>query len=178
MLQILDDGILTDSQGRKVDFRNTVIIMTSNIGARKITDTAKSIGFSDNNADADYEKIKEGVLSELKKEFRPEFLNRIDEIIVFHKLTEPEIKEIAALMLESVKKRMKAMEIDVEFTDNLVSMIAKEGFDATYGARPLRRAIQTKVEDFLAEKMLEGVIKAPTKITVDFDEKTEANDDN
>lgn len=169
MLQILDDGILTDSQGRKVDFRNTVIIMTSNIGARKITDTAKSIGFSDNNADADYEKIKEGVLSELKKEFRPEFLNRIDEIIVFHKLTEPEIKEIASLMLESVKKRMKAMEIDVEFTDNLVSMIAKEGFDATYGARPLRRAIQTKVEDFLAEKMLEGLIKAPCSIVIDYD---------
>ncbi len=166
MLQILDDGILTDSQGRKVDFRNTVIIMTSNIGARKITDTAKSIGFADSGADSDYEKIKESVLSELKKEFRPEFLNRIDEIIVFHKLTDIEIKEIASLMLKSVEKRMKALDIDITFEDALVSQIAKEGFDPTYGARPLRRAIQTKVEDFLAEKMLEGEIKAPAAITL------------
>ena len=169
MLQILDDGILTDSQGRKVDFRNTVIIMTSNIGARKITDTAKSIGFADSNADSDYEKIKESVLSELKKEFRPEFLNRIDEIIVFHKLTDTEIKEIASLMLKSVEKRMAAMDIKVSFSSELISMIAKEGFDPTYGARPLRRAIQTKVEDFLAEKMLEGEIKAPCSIVIDYD---------
>lgn len=166
MLQILDDGILTDSQGRKVDFRNTVIIMTSNIGARKITDTAKSIGFADTSADADYEKIRENVLGDLKKEFRPEFLNRIDEIIVFHKLTEDEILRITSLMLESVKKRMKALEIDITFDDSLVAMIAHEGFDPTYGARPLRRAIQTKVEDFIAEKMLTGDIRAQSSVTL------------
>ncbi len=159
MLQILDDGILTDSQGKKVDFKNTVIIMTSNIGARKITDTAKSIGFSDSSKASDHEKIKESVLSELKKEFRPEFLNRIDEIIVFHKLSEDEIKEIAKLLLKSVKKRMESMEIKISFEDSLLSMIAKEGFDENYGARPLKRAIQSKVEDFLAEKMLSGEIK-------------------
>ncbi len=166
MLQILDDGILTDSQGRTVDFRNTVIIMTSNIGARKITDTAKSIGFSDNSAEADYEKIKENVMSDLKKEFRPEFLNRIDEIIVFHKLTAPQIEKITALMLESVKKRMKASDIDVTFDASLIQFIAKEGFDPTYGARPLRRAIQSKVEDFIAEKMLEGAIQAKSSVTL------------
>ncbi len=166
MLQILDDGILTDSQGRKVDFRNTVIIMTSNIGARKITDSAKSIGFSDSSAESDYEKIKENVMSDLKKAFRPEFLNRVDEIIVFKKLTEEEIKKITALMLGSVKKRMFSLGIDIEFDDKLISLIAKEGYDPSYGARPLRRAIQTDVEDFIAEKMLEGKIEKGTAVTL------------
>ncbi len=166
MLQILDDGILTDSQGRKVDFRNTVIIMTSNIGARKITDSAKSIGFSDSSAESDYEKIKENVMSDLKKAFRPEFLNRVDEIIVFKKLTEEEIKKITALMLGSVKKRMFSLGIDIEFDDKLISLIAKEGYDPSYGARPLRRAIQTDVEDFIAEKMLEGKIEKGTSVTL------------
>ncbi len=169
MLQILDDGILTDSQGKKVDFKNTVIIMTSNIGARKITDTAKSIGFSDTSKAADHEKIKENVLSELKKEFRPEFLNRIDEIIVFHKLSEEEIKKIAKLLLKSVEQRMEAMEIKISFDDSLLSMIAKEGFDETYGARPLKRAIQSKIEDFLAEKMLSGEIKKGDEKNLSFD---------
>ena len=166
MLQILDDGILTDSQGRKVDFRNTVIIMTSNIGARKITDSANSIGFSDSSAESDYEKIKENVMSDLKKAFRPEFLNRVDEIIVFKKLTEEEIKKITALMLGSVKKRMFSLGIDIEFDDKLISLIAKEGYDPSYGARPLRRAIQTDVEDFIAEKMLEGKIEKGTAVTL------------
>ncbi len=166
MLQILDDGILTDSQGRRVDFRNTVIIMTSNIGARKITDSAKSIGFADTGAEADYEKIKESVMSDLKKAFRPEFLNRIDEIIVFRKLTEEEIGRITSLMLKSVKKRMGPLGINIEFDENLVSFLAKEGYDPSYGARPLRRVIQTKVEDFIAEKMLEGEIKKDSSVTL------------
>lgn len=166
MLQILDDGILTDSQGRRVDFKNTVIIMTSNIGARKITDSAKSIGFADTGAEADYEKIKENVMSDLKKEFRPEFLNRIDEIIVFKKLSEEEIKKITEIMLSSVKKRMQLLNISVCFDDKLISFISHEGFDPTFGARPLRRAIQTKVEDFIAEKMLEGKIKAGESVTL------------
>lgn len=166
MLQILDDGILTDSQGRRVDFRNTVIIMTSNIGARKITDSAKSIGFSDSSAESDYEKIKESVMSDLKKAFRPEFLNRIDEIIVFKKLTREEIKQITSLMLESVKKRMQALDVDIEFDAKLLELIAKEGYDPSYGARPLRRAIQTDVEDFIAEKMLEGKIEKGTHVTL------------
>lgn len=166
MLQILDDGILTDSQGRRVDFKNTVIIMTSNIGARKITDSAKSIGFADTGAEADYEKIKENVMSDLKKEFRPEFLNRIDEIIVFRKLNEEEIKKITEIMLSTVKKRMLSLDIGVSFDDRLISLIAKEGFDPSYGARPLRRAIQTKIEDFIAEKMLEGKIKRGESVTL------------
>lgn len=166
MLQILDDGILTDSQGRRVDFRNTVIIMTSNIGARKITDSAKSIGFADTGAEADYEKIKESVMSDLKKAFRPEFLNRIDEIIVFRKLTEEEIGRITSLMLKSVKKRMEPLGINIEFDEKLVSFLSKEGYDPSYGARPLRRVIQTKVEDFIAEKMLEGEIKKDSSVTL------------
>ena len=166
MLQILDDGILTDSQGRRVDFKNTVIIMTSNIGARKITDSSKSIGFANTGAEADYEKIQENVMSDLKKEFKPEFLNRIDEIIVFKKLREEEIKKITEIMLSSVKKRMQSLNIGVDFDDRLISFIASEGFDPTYGARPLRRAIQTKIEDFIAEKMLEQEIKAGESVTI------------
>ncbi|MDP4133276.1 MAG: ATP-dependent Clp protease ATP-binding subunit [Bacillota bacterium] len=167
MLQVLDDGILTDSQGRKVDFRNTVIIMTSNIGARKITDKAKTLGFTENTgADSDYEKIKSSVMSDLKEAFRPEFLNRVDEIIVFHKLTEPEIKKITSLMLKSVAKRLESMEIKTSFNDTLIEYLAKEGYDPIYGARPLRRAIQSKVEDFIAEKMLEGEIEQGSSITL------------
>lgn len=166
MLQILDDGILTDSQGRRVDFRNTVIIMTSNIGARKITDSAKAIGFADSDSEADYEKIKESVMSDLKKAFRPEFLNRIDEIIVFKKLTEEEIGRITSLMLDSVKKRMESLGINIAFDEKLKAMLSKEGYDPSYGARPLRRVIQTRVEDFIAEKMLEGEIKKDSSVTL------------
>lgn len=165
MLQILDDGILTDSQGRRVDFRNTVIIMTSNIGARKITDSAKSIGFADTGAEADYEKIKESVMSDLKKAFRPEFLNRIDEIIVFRKLTEEEIDRITSLMLKSVKKRMEPLGINIEFDEKLVSFLSKR--DTTRHTRAAAsRVIQTKVEDFIAEKMLEGEIKKDSSVTL------------
>ncbi len=173
LLQILDDGRLTDSQGRTVDFKNTVIIMTSNVGARLIVDKqAESLGFksADDNSSKEksQEEIKEAVLSELKKLFRPEFLNRVDDIIVFNKLNEDEIKEIAGKMLENLKNRVKTMDIDIDFTDNAISEISKEGFDDTYGARPLRRAIQSKIEDALSEKILEGQIAKGSKVSCDF----------
>ncbi len=170
LLQILEDGILTDSQGRRVDFRNTVIIMTSNIGARLITDTAsKSFGFStaEEKNDADYNVIKENVITELKKHFRPEFLNRVDETIVFHKLEKAEIESIAKLMLETLRNRLKENCIDITFTDKAVEIIALEGFDPIYGARPLRRAIQSRIEDLLAEKMLENGVGEGDSVTID-----------
>lgn len=173
LLQILDDGRLTDSQGRTVDFKNTVIIMTSNVGARLIAEKSTgSLGFKTVDEEIKNEKsqeeVKKAVLEELKKLFRPEFLNRVDDIIVFNKLCENEIKEIAEKMLDTLKNRVKAMEIDIDFTENAVSEISKEGFDDTYGARPLRRAIQNKIEDALSEKMLEGTIKKNSKVTCDF----------
>ena len=156
LLQILEDGILTDSQGRRVDFKNTVIIMTSNIGARLITDKERKLGFgsSDTPSEASHEQIKQNVLGELKQAFRPELLNRIDEIIVFSQLSQENIESITRLMLGNLKSRMSTLNVNVEFTDELVKYLAKEGFDIAYGARPLRRAIQSKVEDFLADKML------------------------
>lgn len=173
LLQILEDGILTDSQGRRVDFRNTVIIMTSNLGARMITEN-KSLGFAaeSQNADRDYTKIKSDVMGELKRAFRPEFLNRIDDIIVFRQLTKDDIKEISSKMLNILKTRMAANDITAEFTDNAVVRIAEVGFDPIFGARPLRRAIQSDIEDMIAEKMLAGEIKTGDSIKIDFaDEK-------
>ena len=170
LLQILEDGILTDSQGRRVDFRNTVIIMTSNLGARLITEN-KSLGFAAgaSDADKDYEKIKSDVMGELKRAFRPEFLNRIDDIIVFHQLNEENIKEICIKMLETLKERLAANEISAEFTDTAIERIAKAGFDPVYGARPLRRAIQSDIEDMIAEKMLDGTVKSDSNVIVDFE---------
>ncbi len=172
LLQILDDGRLTDSQGRTVDFKNTVIIMTSNVGARIIAEKqADSLGFKfadSGSNDNSNEKIKEAVLAELKKLFRPEFLNRVDDIIVFHKLTQDDIKEIAVKMLDNLKSRVKNMEIDIEFTDNAITAIADAGFDDTYGARPLRRAIQSKIEDTLSEKILEGTITKNSNVVCDY----------
>lgn len=167
LLQILDDGRLTDSQGRTVDFKNTVIIMTSNVGARMITDKQSSLGFSDNK-EHENENIKEIVMGELKNTFRPEFLNRIDDIIVFNKLTQSEIKEIAAKMLDSLKERLKALEIEIEFTDDAITEIANAGYDENYGARPLRRAITSKIEDELSEKILDGTVSKDNKITCGF----------
>ena len=168
LLQILEDGIVTDSQGRKVDFKNTVIIMTSNIGARLITDTEKRMGFAASEASTEnnYKSIKDSVLSELKKHFRPEFLNRVDDIIVFHQLSETQVSEIALLMLDSLTKRLEANGITAEFDASIVDMVAKAGFDPVYGARPLRRAIQSKVEDILAEKMLDGSVNQGDSIAV------------
>lgn len=163
LLQILEDGILTDSQGRRVDFKNTVIIMTSNVGARLITNESKSLGFAaeteEDKKDRDYETIKTDVLGELKKMFRPEFLNRIDEIIVFRQLTGDEIKEIAKIMVRELVNRVQAQGIDVEVDDSVYEYLQKEGFDVTYGARPLRRAIQSKMEDMLSEELLSGEVK-------------------
>lgn len=172
LLQILEDGILTDSQGRRVDFRNTVIIMTSNLGARMITEN-KALGFSTavQDAEKDYTKIKSDVMGELKRAFRPEFLNRIDDIIVFRQLSKEDIKAIASKMLETLKARMSANDITAEFTDSAVERIADVGFDPTYGARPLRRAIQSDIEDMVAEKMLLGEIKSGNSIKIDFAEE-------
>ncbi len=172
LLQILEDGILTDSQGRRVDFRNTVIIMTSNLGARLITEN-KSLGFSagsENNSDRDYAKIKSDVMSELKRAFKPEFLNRIDDIIVFSQLNRENIKQIAQKMLNILKERLSANEITATFTDNALEKIAETGFDPVYGARPLRRAIQSDIEDMLAEKMLDGTVKKGDTVSIDYAE--------
>ncbi|MBE5039367.1 ATP-dependent Clp protease ATP-binding subunit [Ructibacterium gallinarum] len=168
LLQILDDGILTDAQGRRVDFRNTVIIMTSNLGARQITER-KSLGFSAADEEAEergYEEIKADVMAEVKKAFRPEFLNRIDEIIVFHQLSNENIREIAGKMLKQLSSRLADNKIQAEFTEEAISKIADEGFDPVYGARPLRRAIQSKIEDMIAEEMLEGNVKAGDSVVV------------
>lgn len=160
MLQILDDGILTDSQGRRVDFKNCIIIMTSNVGAKLITETKSDLGFSSGSAERSDDKIRETVLGELKRTFRPEFLNRVDDIIVFHQLKKEEIKEIAVRMLNTLSERVKGMDITVTFDDGAAEKIADAGFDPVYGARPLRRAIQTEIEDKLSEEMLEGKVKA------------------
>ena len=166
LLQILDDGFLTDSQGRRVDFRNCVIIMTSNVGARLITDKISSLGFSvaEENGDQreknENEKIRKEVMGELKKTFKPEFLNRIDEIVVFNRLNKDDIREIAERLLSGLKERVKSLEISITFDSSAIDAIADEGFDPVYGARPLRRAIQSKIEDELSEQMLGGKVQA------------------
>ncbi len=169
LLQVLDDGHITDSQGRKIDFKNTVIIMTSNAGAKSIIND-KRVGFSnDTSSEKNYENMKSNVMAEIKNIFRPEFLNRIDDIIVFHSLEQNEIREITSLMLNEVKDRvLSAMNMEVKFNKRAVDKIAQEGFDPTYGARPLRRAIQNNIEDLLAESILKGQFKSGDKINVDF----------
>lgn len=164
LLQILEDGVLTDSQGRKVSFKNSVIIMTSNVGAAKITDPKSALGFGgEKDEKADIEKL---VMADLKATFKPEFLNRVDEIIVFNQLEKEDIELIARNMLKSLSARMAELDKSIEFTDAAVSAIADAGFDKVYGARPLRRAIQTKLEDPLSELLLEN--KIGDKCTVDF----------
>lgn len=168
LLQILDDGILTDSQGRRVDFKNTVIIMTSNVGARNITEK-RSLGFGDNTSTAkDDEKIRSEVLSELKQVFRPEFLNRVDDIIVFHKLTQEDTAQIAKRLLNNLAKRLDNMNISISFDDSAIEQIASEGFDPIYGARPLKRVIQNRIEDAVSEKLLEGSIKSGDSIVCSY----------
>ena len=167
LLQILDDGRLTDSQGRMVNFKNTVIIMTSNIGARLITDK-NTLGFTTTNnqkeeTQKEYEAIKKDVMGELKKEFRPEFINRIDEIIVFHKLNEEDIKQIIDIMLSQVTKRLQEQNMELTIDDSVKELIAKKGIDVNYGARPLKRAIQNLLEDKIAEAILDGKIKPHQK---------------
>ena len=167
LLQILEDGRLTDSGGRTVNFKNTVIIMTSNVGARAITDK-KALGFTEvqsdkETADKEYESVKKDVMAELKKEFRPEFINRIDEIIVFHKLVQDEIDQIIDIMLKQVEKRMEEQNINIEIDKSVKELISKKGIDTNYGARPLRRAIQSMLEDKIAESILDGVVKPGSK---------------
>ena len=166
LLQILDDGRLTDSHGRTVNFKNCVIIMTSNIGARLITDK-KALGFSggeekeqEQAEKKEYEDIKKEVIAEVKKTFRPEFINRVDEIIVFHKLTEKELVKIVDIMLEKIKTRLLEKDIKIEVDKSAKDLVIKKGTDTNYGARPLRRAIQTIIEDKLAEEILDGNLKA------------------
>ena len=172
MLQILDDGILTDSQGRRVDFKNAVIIMTSNLGAREITTTGKALGFTVSNAPADEKAAtRERVMAALKEAFRPEFLNRIDEIIVFDKLSDADIRRIADNMIRSVVKRIAAIGVNISFDEKAMDYLAKEGTDKVYGARPLRRTIVHKVEDGFATAMLEGKFAKGDSVTVSADEK-------
>ena len=170
LLQILEDGRLTDSQGRTVDFKNTVIIMTSNVGARLITEKQKALGFisDENEKEQDNKNIKELVMGELQNVFRPEFLNRVDDIIVFNKLTQDEIKQIASKMLDVLAKRLEKLNIKITFTDSAVTAIADKGFDENYGARPLRRAIQSEIEDVLSEKMLEGSVKENSSVVCSY----------
>ncbi|MBE6827833.1 MAG: ATP-dependent Clp protease ATP-binding subunit [Ruminococcaceae bacterium] len=160
LLQILDDGILTDSQGRKVDFKNAVIIMTSNVGAKLITQKQSAFGFTDNADEkaADTEKIKDAVMGELKNTFRPEFLNRVDDIIVFDRLGSEDIEKIARNLIEILRKRIEKMDISIEFSEEVIKKVAEAGYDEVYGARPLKRAIQTELEDRISEEMLKGSI--------------------
>ena len=169
LLQVLDDGHITDSKGRKVSFKNTIIIMTSNVGANRIVDP-KHLGFSQGDTEkADYEKMKANVMEEVKLMFRPEFLNRIDDIIVFHTLSENEVKSIVSLMLKNLAKQVKEqMDIALSFTSSLKTYLAKESYDKKFGARPLRRMIQNKVEDMLAEEVLAEKVKAGDKVTVGY----------
>ncbi len=172
MLQILDDGILTDSQGRKVDFKNTVIIMTSNVGAQNIVSTKSSLGFAP--AEEDFgkaqDKIKDQVMGQLKQTFRPEFLNRIDDIIVFTQLKKEDIAKIATNMMTTVTERLSAMGITLEVEQAALDLISEKGFDPVYGARPLKRTIQSLIEDSIAEKILEGKFKGGDTVTVSADE--------
>ena len=168
LLQILEDGRVTDSQGKTVDFKNTVIIMTSNVGARLITEKQSSLGFAGaESAAGDFEKIKETVLGELKNLFKPEFLNRVDDIIVFHKLTKEDTAKIAGRMLLTLSGKLTEMGVTVEFTPAAVELIAGKGYDPAYGARPLRRAIQSELEDVISERMLEGSISAGKRYRCD-----------
>ena len=176
LLQVLDDGRLTDSQGRTVNFKNTVIIMTSNVGAKLITDK-KTLGFTESKSGDDkeseekeYKDIKKEVMAELKKEFKPEFLNRIDEIIVFHKLEDSQIRKIVDILINNVGKLLKEQGIKLTVDEKAKDLVAKKGTDKTYGARPLKRAIQTMIEDKIAEAMLDGKIKKEAKVTAKDDE--------
>ncbi len=173
LLQILDEGVLTDSTGRKVDFKNTIIILTSNIGAKNITEKSK-MGFSNKlDENRDYEEVKKEVIQEAKKNFKPEFINRLDEIIVFRKLTKENIQEITRKLLNEFSQRLKNKKIDLVYDDKVVEFLANVGFDKEYGARPLKRAIQTNVEDLIASEIINGKIKENKKVYIT--DETESN---
>ncbi|MBO9131064.1 ATP-dependent protease ATP-binding subunit ClpC [Bacillus sp. 165] len=168
LLQVLEDGRLTDSKGRTVDFRNTIVIMTSNVGANTLKRN-KYLGFNIQDESRDYADMKNKVMDELKKAFRPEFLNRIDEIIVFHSLEKKHIKEIVTLMVNQLTKRLQEQEMELYLTNAAIEKIADEGFDPEYGARPLRRAIQKHIEDRLSEELLKGTIEKGQKVVLDVE---------
>jgi ATP-dependent Clp protease ATP-binding subunit ClpC len=168
LLQVLDDGRLTDSQGRTVDFTNTVIVMTSNLGSEVITRRGGAgIGFGPGGADADEEARRERILRPLREHFRPEFLNRIDEVVVFRQLTAEQLRQITDLMLEQTRRLMHAQNVTVEFTDRAVDWLAQRGFQPEYGARPLRRTIQKEVDNRLSRLLLDGRIGEGGRVTVD-----------
>ncbi|MCH8130207.1 MAG: ATP-dependent Clp protease ATP-binding subunit [Acidobacteria bacterium] len=171
LLQILEDGRLTDSQGKTVDFKNTVIIMTSNLGTAEIR--KKAIGFADNDDDLNYEKMREKVMDSLKKQFRPEFLNRIDEVIVFHELTLDEVKTIVELLIDRVRTQLQSQALDLALSDAAKTRLAEKGYDPQLGARPLRRALQTMLEDPLSERLLLKDFPAGATVLVDIDEEDE-----
>ena len=158
LLQILDDGRLTDNNGRVVSFRNCVIVMTSNAGAHAIND-GRVVGFGGGSSPADYESMKMRVMEEMKRDFRPEFLNRVDETVVFHALTREEILQIASLMLNQMKNRLHELGIELSWDETAAQLLADAGFDEKFGARPLRRAIQRRVEDALSEEIIAGRLK-------------------
>ena len=171
LLQMLDDGHVTDAKGRKVDFKNTLIILTSNIGSRVIEKGGGGLGFDlEDEAEASYNRIKTLVNEELKNYFRPEFLNRLDEIIVFTQLQKDEIKEIADILLKEVSKRLAEKEISLQIGEGFRELVVQEGYDPSYGARPLRRAIMNLLEDSLAEAMLSGQICQGDTAVVDVDD--------
>ncbi|HED23743.1 MAG TPA: ATP-dependent Clp protease ATP-binding subunit, partial [Firmicutes bacterium] len=169
LLQILEDGRLTDGKGRTVDFRNTVVIMTSNVGAPMLNKT--TLGFGASSEEADYEDMKERVMDELKKTFRPEFLNRVDDLIVFHALNEEHIKKIVDIMLDELNRRIEEYSLKVEVTDDVKDRLLREGFDPKFGARPLRRVIQRRLEDGISEELLQGKIAPGDTVQVNVDDK-------
>ena len=177
LLQILEDGRLTDAKGRTVDFKNTLLILTSNIGSKVIEKGGGSLGFefSQDLAESQYNRIKSLVNEELKQYFRPEFLNRLDEIIVFRQLNKEEVKEIADIMLKEVFGRLQEQGITLEVTERFKDRLVEEGYNPSYGARPLRRAIMRLLEDSLAEEILSGRIKDGNTAVVDVDESGTVN---
>ncbi|MDO5501242.1 MAG: AAA family ATPase, partial [Propionibacteriaceae bacterium] len=176
LLQILDEGRLTDAQGRVVDFKNTVIVMTTNLGTRDINRSV-NLGFAQaGDSESSYEKMKAKVSDELKQHFRPEFLNRIDEVVVFHQLSQADIERIVDLMVAQVEERLADRDMGIELTQAAKELIAKRGFDPVLGARPLRRALQRDVEDMLAEKILFGEVKPGEIVLVDVNHGDDAEE--
>jgi ATP-dependent Clp protease ATP-binding subunit ClpC len=167
LLQILEDGRLTDAQGKTVDFKNSVIIMTSNLGTQNLRKPA--MGFGQTSDQLTYDKMKERVEEELKRNFRPEFLNRIDEVIVFHELSRDEVKSIVDLMIQRIEEQLKSQDVDIELTEVAKDFLARAGYDPALGARPLRRAIQRHVEDSISEKILWKEYEAGDTIIVDVE---------
>ena len=171
LLQIMEDGVLTDSQGRSVDFKNTILIMTSNVGSEAIS-SLKTVGFQQNQTVQAREKLRETTMQSLKNAFRPEFLNRIDDIILFNKLTEDDIQKITALFLQNLKERLQTIGFDISFDDAVILFLSQKGFDPQNGARPLRRTITHLLEDTLSDTILQGKLDRSKPIAVTLDNET------